>query len=308
MILHDALTGYWLDKRAALSPRTARDYELAYSRLLAFLGPDQPIAAVTADDIRRFLAAMRDEHNLSPKSVINLWIALSSFWSWVERELRLPHIVRGVARPTWHPPAIEPFTRVEISALLAECDQVAPWTTLTGRTAQRRARDSASRDRAIILTLLDTGLRASELTALQLRDLDERAGRLHIRHGKGDKSRYVFLGDTARRALWRYTAADPDRRPGRPLFITRTGRPMDTDALRNMLSACGKRAGVSNVHPHRFRHTFAITFLRNGGNLLELQAMLGHATLDTVRIYARLAQVDLQEAQKRASPADNWRL
>ncbi len=58
---------------------------------------------------------------------------------------------------------------------------------------------------------------------------------------------------------------------------------------------------------HKFRHTFAITFLRNGGSVLELQRMLGHERLDTVRIYASLAEADLQEAQKRASPADNWK-
>ncbi len=59
---------------------------------------------------------------------------------------------------------------------------------------------------------------------------------------------------------------------------------------------------------HRFRHTFAVNFLRNGGNVLELQEMLGHERMDTVRIYAKLAEVDLQAAQQRSSVADNWRL
>lgn len=51
--------------------------------------------------------------------MINLWIALSSLWTWAAKELHIPHAVRGVARPTWHAPAIEPFTRIEIAALLA---------------------------------------------------------------------------------------------------------------------------------------------------------------------------------------------
>lgn len=308
MLLVDAFTGYWLDKRANLSPRTTRDYELAHRRLVAYLGEERTIESVTTDDLRRFLNAMRTEHNLSDKSVINLWIALSSLWSWAEKELKIPHAVRGIARPRWNPPAIDPFTRTEIAALLAACDHLAHWTTRTGKSAAPGQRSSNLRDRAIILTLLDSGLRASELTALLVRDLDEKTGRLHIRHGKGDKARYLFLGDSSRRAIWKYMASRRGIRPSEPLFITRSATAMDTDNLRHMLERCGDRAGIENVHPHRFRHTFAITFLRNGGSVLELQAMLGHSTLETVKIYARLAQIDLREAQKRASPADNWRL
>lgn len=126
MLLRDALTGYWLDKRKTRSPRTITDYELAFERLVEFVGEERTIESVTSDDVRRFLAAMRDEHDLSTKSVINLWISLSSLWSWAERELRIPHAVRGVARPTWHPPAIEPISRIEVVALLAACDQLAP--------------------------------------------------------------------------------------------------------------------------------------------------------------------------------------
>ena len=75
-----------------------------------------------------------------------------------------------------------------------------------------------------------------------------------------------------------------------------------------MIMRCAQRGGVERATVHRFRHTFAINFLRNGGSVLELQHMLGHARLDTIRIYATLAESDLREAQKRASPADKWNL
>ena len=83
---------------------------------------------------------------------------------------------------------------------------------------------------------------------------------------------------------------------------------MDRASLRKMIVRCAERAGVKKASVHKFRHTFAINFLRNGGSVLELQHMLGHERLDTVRIYASLAESDLRKAQERASPADKWKL
>ena len=78
----------------------------------------------------------------------------------------------------------------------------------------------------------------------------------------------------------------------------------------------GAKAGVSDCHPHRFRHTFAVNFLRNGGNAFGLQMALGHTTLQMVQTYLALAQADpstalrtgLDAAHRKASPVENWRL
>ena len=83
---------------------------------------------------------------------------------------------------------------------------------------------------------------------------------------------------------------------------------MNKKALRLFIGHLGKKAGVKNCHPHRFRHTFAITYLRSGGDVFTLQALLGHSTLDMVQHYARIAEIDIEQAHKRTSPADNWRL
>ena len=91
-------------------------------------------------------------------------------------------------------------------------------------------------------------------------------------------------------------------------FGTRTGRSMDRDELAHRIHAMGLRAGVENTHPHRFRHTFAVMFLRNGGNSLALQRLLGHSTMEMVRHYVKLSEVDLQQAHRRASPVENLRL
>lgn len=89
---------------------------------------------------------------------------------------------------------------------------------------------------------------------------------------------------------------------------TAAGGHLTRQNLRKMIAAAGVRGCVQKAGVHRFRHTFAINFLRNGGNVLALQDLLGHESMSTVRIYAKLAELDLAAAQRKASPADNWRL
>ena len=103
-------------------------------------------------------------------------------------------------------------------------------------------------------------------------------------------------------------AARDNTQPTDPLFAGRLNRPMSRTKLAEMFAGIGKRAGVPNVHPYRLRHTFAIQYLRNGGNAYTLQQMLGHSTLETVKLYLKLAQVDVDQMHRPASPVDNWRL
>ncbi len=308
MVLDDALIGYWLDKQRDLSPHTKRGYTLIFDRLHAFLGENVQIEAITPDDLRRFLDHVQAMHALSPKSMANTWIALSSLWSWAEKELKIPHALRGrVERPRYRRAPVLPYDRHEVLALVSATAEAAGWNTVRGRRI-RAARPTALRDRAIVLTLVDTGLRAQELCDLTVGDYDAHRAQLHVRRGKGRKARYVYLGQAAHKAIWKYLAGRPNTPRSEPLFTTRTGAPLDRDALRRMIERCAARAGVPRPSVHRFRHTFAVNFLRNGGNVLELQAILGHERFDTITIYVSLAQVDLQQAQKRASPADHWHL
>lgn len=301
-----ALDGYWLEKRRNVSPKTVADYAGTFKRFRAFLDRDVDFKAIKFDDVRKFLDRLAEE-GLSPKSVNNAWIALSSLWSWAEVELDIPHIIRKrVARPKFNRAIVEPYTKTEIAAMLGSCSENAEWKTRTGKQTKSQ-RHWKLRDRAIILVLVDTGLRASELCNLQIKDVDQKTGRLQIRHGKGNKDRLVFMGESARKAVWRYLAEREKSKPADPLFVTRTGAPLVTSALRHLMMTLAKRAGVARANVHKFRHTFAINFLRNGGTVLELQRILGHEQLITVNIYATLAESDIQEAQRRASPADNWK-
>ena len=104
---------------------------------------------------------------------------------------------------------------------------------------------------------------------------------------KGGKGRTVYMGRASRRALWLYLSKREDgREPDAPLFVARGRRPLSRGTLRLMVTRMGKKAGVQNAYLRKFRHTFAITYLRSGGDVFTLQQLLGHGSLDMVRHYA----------------------
>lgn len=306
MKLTEAITGYWLANRSRLSKNTVRNYEYVLGRLCSSLG-DTEIGDITPADIRTHLEEIEHSRRLSKRSLSDVWIVLSSLWTWAAKELGIAHVVRAVPRPKFDQQPIIPLTLTEVQALVSAAEWGAPWKTRTGKQT-RSKRPTAKRDKAIILTLLDTGVRASELCDLQIRDYEADSGQLYIRHGKGNKRRVVYLGQRARLHLWRYMADRQDARPADPLFASRTNTRLDRTNLRHMLNIIAGQAKVTDVHPHRFRHTFAITFLRNGGNTFALQKLLGHSELSTVLKYVRLAETDIKAAQATASVVDNWRL
>jgi site-specific recombinase XerD len=175
-------------------------------------------------------------------------------------------------------------------------------------TEAKNGRGTA-RDKAILLFLLDTGCRVSEVINCKRIDLDLAAGRVKV-YGKGAEERFVYLGRTALKALWRYVNLyRPEPLPGHDyLFLTHNGHKMNRSGLTSLLKRLGREAGIEDVHAHRFRRTAAVEFLRNGGDVFTLQRMLGHSSLEMVRQYLALVDEDLAATHRRASPADNWGL
>lgn len=319
LLLSQAIDGFLLACEARrLSPNTLRDYSTTLRRFQTWIASDPPLDAITADDIRRFMvylttpqsgggAVKRDPKPLSKKTCLNYHTGLSAFLAWaVEERIVDRNVVREVTPPRPEKPAIVPLTRDDIRALLLACERTKSYKR-PGKRACDNARPTGQRDKTIILLLLDTGMRASELCGITARDVDLKNRRVYVT-GKGDKSRSLPISAETGRALWRYMADHADQRASESLFRTRDGRPLDRLALLNLLHDLGERAGVPDVHPHRFRHTFAINFLRNGGNVYELQMALGHTTLEMVREYLALAETDLQRAHEEASPVARWRL
>jgi site-specific recombinase XerD len=299
------IEGYLIAARARrLSQHTIADYLNSFRKFQTFLVEDVPIRSITADHVKRFLAGL---NGLSNKTLLNIHTGLSALWNWaVGEKLVECNVVRDVAPPEPEEPAIVPFTHGDIKAMLGALDRSKPYTR-PGKRESTHSTSMALRNRAIILTLLDTGLRASELCGINIRDVDRRNQHVLVM-GKGSKERSVPYSAPTAQAIWRYLATRGDERLDRPLFATKSGGPLDKDDLGRILRDIGDRAGVSDVHPHRYRHTFAITFLRNGGNVYVLKMLLGHSTLEMCLRYLALAQSDADEAHRHASPVANWRL
>jgi site-specific recombinase XerD len=122
--------------------------------------------------------------------------------------------------------------------------------------------------------------------------------------GKGAKERIVPVGSTARRAIVRYLGRRGAGIPDDALFLGRRG-PLDARGIQQVVRRLKTRIGVTGrLSPHSLRHTFARSYLVNGGDVFSLQRILGHTTLDMVKRYVALADVDLVTRHAVASPAD----
>jgi integrase/recombinase XerD len=303
MILSKAIEGYLFELAGEnYSPRTIKLYKYDLRHLVEFLG-DVEVETITRQDLIKFMLYLKNDHRpekpVSGSWLDNHWKALRTFFRWAQT-IGVENVAANLPRPKYQLPPVNPLTAEEIKKLLKACDY-SQEIKVEGKKPYRMKRRSALRDRAIILLLLDTGLRVGEAARLQVEHVNLTTGEIRvIAHGSGRKSRArsVFLGKNAKRAVWKYLASREEQDDPSLFCLYERG-------FQIMLRDCGKRAGIAKVHPHRFRHTFAIMYLRNGGDVFTLQRLLGHAELETVQHYLNLVKADLEGAHRRASPVDN---
>jgi len=129
--------------------------------------------------------------------------------------------------------------------------------------------------------------------------------------GEGRKERIVPIGATVSSALQRYISffrGEPVYPDIGTVFLTPDGLPMTSRAVYLMLKRLGKKPGVERLHPHLWRHTFAVNYLMNGGDVFSLQQILGHTTLEIVRRYVNLASSQVIVQHRKFSPMDRLRI
>jgi integrase/recombinase XerD len=304
--LSQAIEGVILDCQSRrLSDNTIREYAHYYRKLQVFYGPIDPdFTAIDRVQLQQFLGGLT---SLSAKSCSNIRVSLLSLYRWaVSFGLTDVNVARQIPPIKAETRAIHPFSKTDVQAMLYAVEKSKPYTR-PGKGTCSHTTHQYLRNKAIIYTLLDTGLRSSELCDLRLKHTDKRNLRLKV-FGKGSKERIVPFSSSTALHLWRYLTTRSDIVPDDYLFTTGGDRPLDNHGLYHALQLIGERAGVADVHPHRFRHTFAINFLRNGGNVYTLKEILGHASLKMCLRYLELAQADIEANYRPASPVKNWGL
>jgi len=162
------------------------------------------------------------------------------------------------------------------------------------------------RNKAILLLALDSGLRLSEITGLRISDMQSEVLTVI---GKGSKQRVVRIGAKTQKAVWRYLMVRENRNNGTDiLWLSKDGQPLQAHGIQQMIVKLGWRLGI-NVSPHKLRHSFALYYLRNGGDVFTLQTLLGHSTLEIVKGYlGSLSSDDAINSHRRFSPMDNFKL
>lgn len=244
----------------------------------------ETLADIDTHTIKRFLVHCQGR-NLSDQYQHGLARAVKAFMRYCERD-GLMSSAPKVVMPKLERRILTALAPDEVKKILA----VAP----------------TNRDKAIIFTLLDTGLRASELCALTVADLDFDTGTITVKQGKGQKQRLAPIGTKARKAVRRYLLERPDAKPTEPLFASqRGGKHLRLDGLVQMMERLGAKSGVEHCTAHTFRRTFAITCLRNGMNIHILARIMGHSDISVLRQYLDFVESDITGAHEKASPADN---
>jgi len=277
-----------------LSPRTIEDYAQKVGAFVAFCTsqgvkePDQ----VTPNHVRIFLLVLRER--IKPSSVHDYYGCINRFFNWLVQEGILQQSPLARMKPPRVPKqVIQPFSQDDIRRMLVVLDE-----------------DSfrGYRNKAVVLAFLDTGLRLSELAAIQVGDIDFDNGIIKVM-GKGRKERFVRMGKGAQKAILRYLLTRKDQKPC--LWVDEHGQPIKARGIQSLIKRLGKRAGITDARcsPHTFRHTFAVSCLRNGMGEFNLQSLLGHTTLQMTRRYVQTFGVtDALSAHEKASPVDNMRL
>lgn len=226
------------------------------------------------------------------------YVALKALFAWAVRSGFLSlNPMESIKVSKAKPRVIQPYTPEELRSLLKVCEM----------DYQQGARFLGSRNRAILLVLLDSGVRLSELTGMALSDIDTAKGRIKVR-GKGDKERIVRIGKSAQKALWTYLAWRGNHE-GR-VWLTEERRDLRPRGVQQSVRSLKKRAGIQTKGTvHRFRHTFSLNFLKVDRNPFNLQALLGHEDLTMVKRYTAALQIeDALVAHEKASPADSMGL
>lgn len=259
---------------------TLKQYTREIHRMLDFLG--KRLEDITGMDLRYYYGVMRERYGIKMSTMQTRLHYLSSFWDFlITEELVHNNPVKKVGLLKIEKTIKKPFSAEEMEALRVNCMML--------------------RDRALVEFLYSTGVRVSELVSLNVEDIEMGKQELIV-YGKGSKERKTYLTDSAKFYLRRYLQTRQEQNLAkRPLFVTldKPHERLTVAGVQYMLRELGKRAGVNNVHPHRFRRTIATDLLNRGMPIEQVKEFLGHEKLDTTMIYCTVKEESVQASHRK---------
>jgi integrase/recombinase XerD len=283
--------GFLLERESrGLAPGTLRTYADELRRFSMWAGPAgiADVEDITPDLLRRFLLHLAETRNAGGVHIT--FRVVRSFLIWYVNEFEPDGWKNPISKVKPPKPNNQPLPGVDQEAfgkLIAACD---------GPMKQR--------DKTALLFLLDTGVRAAEFCALNIGDLDVMSGAVTILHGKGNKRRIVYVGQTVLKELRR--CLKPRKlSPEAPLFILDDGQRINFGALRDLVKRLSKRAAIESPGLHDFRRAFAVNMLRNGCDVITLARLMGHNNMSITERYLFLVEEDLRNGHSKGSPVDN---
>ena len=297
------------------SPHTLRNYESDLSQFLVFLSPagvDPPaLPEITHLMIREFVAHLYDQR-LEKSSIGRKLAALRSFFKFAVREgMILKNPARMIATPKLPRRIPSVLSAEDLNTFLnGIADPSGEEATRPNRAGEsNETRLLVKRDRAILELLYASGLRVSELTGLNLADMDRKELMLRVR-GKGNKERIVPYGGKAQQALEAYEPLRDDilRKAGQrgnaeAVFLNHLGTRLTSRSVARIVKKYGRLININwDLHPHSLRHAFATHLLSDGADLRAIQELLGHASLSTTQRYTHSSIRQLLEVFDRSHP------
>jgi integrase/recombinase XerC len=303
------------------SPHTLRNYESDLDQFWHYLTPtagkDPALAKIDHLLLREYIAHLHDER-LEKSSIARKLASIRSFFKFCVREgilkqnparlvatPKLPKRIPVVLSAEEINGFLDSLARGELSKPAEDSDQ--PRHHRPG-APDDETRLLLKRDRAILELLYASGLRVSELTGLNLDDLDRREQMLRVR-GKGRKERIVPFGGKAQSALDAYWPVRTEllRRnksvDAQAVFLNYAGRRLTTRSVARLVKKYVHVFNINwDIHPHSLRHAFATHLLADGADLRAIQELLGHASLSTTQKYTHASIRQLMEVYDKAHP------
>lgn len=276
-----------------LSPHTLRAYRLDLALFTSHIGADSDVTTVDRDAIRDYARVLLDVHRFKPATVRRRIATLRAFFRWLERENIVElSAFHGLDIPIRMPRRLpRALTSDEMRLLLRSC--------CLGKDA---AYESLLM-RFTIVMLFTTGVRVGELVAVQLSDVSDTDGMIHVR-GKGARERRVFVGGPEAMALMRRYLRARRRMPpvSSQLLIWRRGDAITAPQVRRRLGRLARQCGIRrHVTPHMLRHTAATQLLEAGVDIRFVQRLLGHTSIATTQLYAEVRDEALRARLARAN-------